>query len=156
MSQIMSRLAARLSHRPDSEHQQALVRLVMLAVVVAYLQGVVSGRPDSAEPLRISLLFLAVEFMVALGILAWILARPGVSAPRRVLGMVADYSLMGVGMVLLGAHRRGRQQLGHAHDTVERGAEFVAHVGQEAAFGFACGLRRFGRAHQRMQQRTQV
>ena len=98
----MSRLAARLSHRPDSEHQQALVRLVMLAVVVAYLQGVVSGRPDSAEPLRISLLFLAVEFMVALGILAWILARPGVSAPRRVLGMVADYSLMGVGMVLLG------------------------------------------------------
>jgi two-component system sensor histidine kinase RpfC len=102
MSSLPSRLVARLSNRPDSEHQQALVRLVMLAVVVAYLQGVVNGRPEAAEPLRLSLHFLAVEFAVAFAILAWILARPGVSPPRRVLGMVADYSLMGVGMALLG------------------------------------------------------
>lgn len=102
MSSLPSRLVARLSNRPDSEHQQALVRLVMLAVVVAYLQGVVNGRPEAAEPLRLSLHFLAVEFAVAFAILAWILARPGISPPRRVLGMVADYSLMGVGMALLG------------------------------------------------------
>src|SRR3546814_2256188 len=29
-------------------------------------------------------------------------ARPGVSYPRRVVGMAADYSLMGVGMYLIG------------------------------------------------------
>jgi two-component system, sensor histidine kinase RpfC len=52
--------------------------------------------------LRLSLIFLAVEFVVAFAILASIVARPGISAPRRVLGMIADYSLMGVGMVLLG------------------------------------------------------
>ncbi|HVR81615.1 MAG TPA: ATP-binding protein [Luteimonas sp.] len=102
MTAIFSRLAQRLSHRPDSEHQQALVRLVMLAVVVAYLEGIVRGRPETNETLRLSLLFLAVEFVVALAIVAWIFARPGVSYPRRVLGMVGDYSLMGVGMVLLG------------------------------------------------------
>ncbi|MEO6264419.1 MAG: histidine kinase dimerization/phospho-acceptor domain-containing protein, partial [Luteimonas sp.] len=102
MTSIFSKLFSRLSQRPDSEHQQARVRLVMLAVVVAYLQGVVSGRPEVAEPLRLSLLFLAVEFVVAFAIMAWIMVRPGVSYPRRVLGMVADYSLMGVGMVLLG------------------------------------------------------
>jgi two-component system sensor histidine kinase RpfC len=93
---------SRFSRRPDSEHQQALVRLIVLAVVVAYLEGMVRGRPEAMESLRLSLQFLAFEFMVALGIVAWLLARPGVSYTRRVLGMIADYSLMGVGMVLLG------------------------------------------------------
>ncbi|MFC7300174.1 ATP-binding protein [Cognatiluteimonas weifangensis] len=102
MTPVLSLLAARLSNRPDSEHQQALVRLVMLGVVLAYLAGVVEGRPGVAAPLRLSLLFLALEFVVAFSILGWILARPGISMPRRVLGMIADYSLMGVGMVLLG------------------------------------------------------
>jgi two-component system sensor histidine kinase RpfC len=102
MNALLNRVAHRLSNRPDSEHQQAIIRLVMLAVVVAYLEGIVTGRPGIAGPLRLSLMFLAVEFAVAFAILAWIVARPGVSASRRVLGMIADYSLMGVGMVLLG------------------------------------------------------
>ena len=102
MNALLARLAQRLSNRPDSEHQQAIIRLVMLAVIGAYLQGVVTGRPGIAEPLRLSMMFLAVEFLVAFAILGWIVARPGMSAARRVLGMIADYSLMGVGMVLLG------------------------------------------------------
>ena len=102
MNALLNRVAHRLSNRPDSEHQQAIIRLVMLAVVVAYLEGIVTGRPGIAGPLRLSLMFLAVEFAVAFAILAWIVARPGVSGSRRVLGMIADYSLMGVGMVLLG------------------------------------------------------
>ena len=91
-----------MSVRPDSEHGQASVRVAMLAVVLAYLLIVVAGRPEVAVPLRISLQFLAVEFVVAFGILGWIVYQPGMSLSRRVLGMVADYSLMGVGMVLLG------------------------------------------------------
>ena len=102
MNALLARLAQRLSNRPDSEHQQAIIRLVMLAVIGAYLQGVVTGRPGIAEPLRLSMMFLAVEFLVAFAILGWIVASPGMSAARRVLGMIADYSLMGVGMVLLG------------------------------------------------------
>jgi two-component system, sensor histidine kinase RpfC len=102
MNTLFARMVNRLSHRPDSEHQQAIIRLAMLALVVAYLEGVVTGRPGVEEPLRLSLIFLAVEFVVAFAILASIVARPGISAPRRVLGMIADYSLMGVGMVLLG------------------------------------------------------
>ena len=95
-------LRQRMSVRPDSEHGQASVRVAMLAVVLAYLLIVVAGRPEVAVPLRISLQFLAVEFVVAFGILGWIVYQPGMSLSRRVLGMVADYSLMGVGMVLLG------------------------------------------------------
>ena len=92
----------RLSDRPDSEHSQAIVRLIMLCVVLAYLQLVVAGRPDVAVALDLSQKFLILEFAVAFGIFGWLLARPGASYPRRVLGMVADYSLMGVGLFLLG------------------------------------------------------
>src|SRR5690606_14142634 len=62
---------------------------------------VVAGRPEVATELHLSLQFLAIEFFVCFLILGWLLARPGVSYPRRVLGMVADYSLMGVGLYLL-------------------------------------------------------
>ena len=102
MIALFAPFSRRLSQRPDSEHQQALVRLMVLAVVVAYLEGMVRGRPEVTDSLQLSLQFLAFEFVVALGIVAWLLARPGVSYVRRVLGMIADYSLMGVGMVLLG------------------------------------------------------
>ncbi len=95
-------LRQRFTQRPDTEHGQATVRLVMLCVVLAYLMVVVDGRPGVEAPLRMSQQFLAVEFLVAFAILGWLVARPGVSHPRRVLGMLADYSLMGVGLVLLG------------------------------------------------------
>lgn len=95
-------LRSRFANRPDSEHGQALTRVAMLVVVLAYLQFVVKGHPGVEEGLALSLKFLSLEFVVATGILAWIAARPGVSYARRVLGMVADYGLMGVGMYLIG------------------------------------------------------
>ena len=102
MNIVWSQLKQRLSHRPDSEHGQAFVRLLMLVVVLGYLLTVVAGRPGIARALELSLLFLVVEFAVSFLIIGWIMARPAMSYPRRVLGMIADYSLMGVGMHLLG------------------------------------------------------
>ncbi|MFC4727613.1 ATP-binding protein [Coralloluteibacterium thermophilus] len=95
-------LVARFRGRPDSEHEQALVRLVILGLVLTYLLVVVAGTPEVAEPLRISLGFLSVAFVVAVSILVSIALHPGVSYVRRVVGMISDYSLMGVGMVLIG------------------------------------------------------
>lgn len=102
MTAPLQALAARFANRPDSEHGQAFTRLAMLVVVLAYLQLVVKGHPGVERGLALSQLFLGLEFVVAIGILAWIAARPGISYPRRVLGMIADYSLMGVGMFLIG------------------------------------------------------
>ncbi|TDK23403.1 response regulator [Luteimonas aestuarii] len=99
---LVDAVRQRMGSRPDSEHGQATVRIVMLVVVVAYLYFVVSGRPGVETALTTSYRFLAVEFIVAGAILGWLFARPGISHPRRVLGMVADYSLMGTGMFLLG------------------------------------------------------
>src|SRR3546814_564363 len=96
MTSLLQTLKSRFDNRPDSEHGQALTRVAMLVVVLAYLQFVVKGHAGVERGLALSLSFLALEFVVAIGILGWIAARPGVSYPRRVVGMAADYSLMGV------------------------------------------------------------
>src|SRR5690606_33525986 len=88
--------------RPDSEHGQASVRVVMLAVVYLYLHFAFGADPALSGPLAASRIILAVDFVIAFGILAWIVVSPGISHPRRVLGMVIDNALMGTGMYLLG------------------------------------------------------
>ncbi|MCI4567038.1 ATP-binding protein [Lysobacter sp. CFH 32150] len=102
MSALLSRVKRQFAGRPDSEHQQALVRLVMLVVVLIYVLLVANLRPEVAEASQLSLRFLGLAFAVSLIIIGWITARPAASHPRRLLGMCVDYSLMGVGMYLLG------------------------------------------------------
>lgn len=92
------------ANRPDSEHGQAFIRIAVLAVVLAYLCGVgtMAGFHDPA--IRSVLLLVAVEFIVGAAILFAIARNPGVSRPRRVVGMLADYSMMGIAMHIMGAH----------------------------------------------------
>ena len=102
MTSFLQALAARFRNRTDSEHGQALTRVVVTAVILVYLLGVTSTSEVSNEPLRLVFLFFAIEFVVGLGILAGIALRPGVSHPRRVLGMFLDYGMMGAAMHVLG------------------------------------------------------
>ena len=102
MSALLSRVKSQFAGRPDSEHQQALVRLVMLVIVLIYVVLVAAVRPEVARASQLSLRFLGLAFTVSLFIIGWIAARPAASHPRRLLGMCVDYSLMGVGMYLLG------------------------------------------------------
>ena len=104
MSPVLARLRARYANRPDSEHGQAFVRMAILTIVLIYLCGVgtVSGFQD--PDLRTVLLYVAIESLVGFGILTAIAMRPGVSRTRRVIGMLADYTMMGAAMHLMGAH----------------------------------------------------
>ncbi|HSS06007.1 MAG TPA: ATP-binding protein [Rhodanobacteraceae bacterium] len=104
MSPALANLRARYANRPDSEHGQAFVRMAILTVVLIYLCGVgtVSGFHD--PDLRTVLLFVLIEFLIGTGILVGIARQPGVSRIRRVVGMVADYTMMGAAMHLMGAH----------------------------------------------------
>lgn len=104
MKALLQSLRARLTGRPDSEHAQAFIRVAMLVVVLAYLLATVRGRPEYGAALDTSLRFLLLEFLVALGIVCWLFARPGISYQRRMLGMLADYSLTCVGLHLLGPY----------------------------------------------------
>ena len=69
-------LMRRFSQRPDSEHGQALVRLVVLTVVLAYL--LVRG-PDGAHDTqyRDVLAMVATGFVVGVAIMLGIVMRPG-------------------------------------------------------------------------------
>lgn len=102
MLALLSRVKSQFAGRPDSEHQQALVRLVMLVVVLGYVLLIANLRPEVAGASQLSLRFLGLAFAVSLVIIGWIAARPAASHERRLLGMCVDYSLMGVGMFLLG------------------------------------------------------
>ncbi len=104
MSPLFARLRASYANRPDSEHGQAFVRLAILVVVLIYLCGVgtVAGFQD--PDLRTVLLYVLIESLVGTGILVAIARQPGVSRARRVVGMVADYTMMGAAMHLMGAH----------------------------------------------------
>jgi len=96
-------IRSRLSHRPDSEHEQALVRIAVLFVVLVYLLvDPVTGQGNAAREYRVVLGMVAVGFTVGSGLILSILARPGVSHARRVIGMVSDYGLMGAAMIVLG------------------------------------------------------
>lgn len=95
-------LLARFRNRPDSEHGQATVRLVILGLILLYLVAVVSNIDRANEALRQVLFFVALESIIGLGLLVAIALRPGVSHVRRIIGMLADYGLIGIAMYLMG------------------------------------------------------
>ena len=79
MNHSLSWLTARLAHRGDSEHGQAMIRIAVLSVVLVYLllhgSGVATADPDAtAYPYVLKLVF--VGFVVGVGLIGWIVASP--------------------------------------------------------------------------------
>lgn len=95
-------LRSRFEKRPDSEHQQAFVRLIIAALILSYLSmlAAVGGDIDVARfwTLRIMLgeTVLGVALVVAIAV------NPDVSPTRRVIGMVGDFFTLGALMSLNG------------------------------------------------------
>lgn len=94
-------LRTRLSGRPDTEHAQDLVRIVITALFITYL-GWRYLFLDSDDTLLQTWLILVGELTVAVGLLVAIVLRPGASAVRRWIGMLTDYTAMGWIMCIQG------------------------------------------------------
>ncbi|GMR00536.1 MAG: hypothetical protein BMS9Abin18_1394 [Zetaproteobacteria bacterium] len=93
MQKIVSFLLTRLRNRPDSEHEQAIIRvgIVGLFCLFFYIQ----------EPF--SVFFLALIYLLfAIILFIWILIFPGKSVPRRILGIIGDIGVTSAGMILPG------------------------------------------------------
>jgi two-component system sensor histidine kinase RpfC len=97
---LLERLRARVAARPDTEHEQAIVRLLVAAALGAYLlefTDLLSLGTVGEED---------VAFLVYVGaaatILAWVLASSTVSHLRRCLGAVADVSIITYAMWFFG------------------------------------------------------
>ncbi|MEO7013063.1 MAG: ATP-binding protein [Dokdonella sp.] len=99
MRAFLNRIQVRLGSRPDSEHGQALVRIVVLSVVLLYLLL----RPaQTSDGYVLVLQMVASGFVVGTLLIVWLLRQPGVSHLRRAIGMLFDYGLMAAAMIRLG------------------------------------------------------
>ncbi|HYN37924.1 MAG TPA: hypothetical protein VES39_01590, partial [Rhodospirillales bacterium] len=87
---LLDAVLDRLRDRSDSEHEQALIRILIVGLLFAFLAG--SGTLDSPDiAVRGTGWLAGAYFIVACGHFAMIVARPAPSVVRRVFGMVADF-----------------------------------------------------------------
>ena len=87
MKNLFSRIRARFTGRPDSEHEQAFVRLVVGAVLFVYLlpQALATGGGH-----RLFMLAMVCFMVLAAVLVGWIYAMPGSSSVRRVAASCLD------------------------------------------------------------------
>ena len=81
----------RLKARPDTEHEQAILRIVIVSLVLGYMGLTLSpsdAGPAHGEPLLVQ--GLAADLVLAVGLFLAICLWPGKNVPRRVAGMLAD------------------------------------------------------------------
>ena len=87
-------LRARLANRPDSEHEQALVRVVNCLLFGAYL----------FRELQAGALWhiYFIYFLAGVGLVGAILVNPGISPVRRMLGAAVDAAMVAFAMFFFG------------------------------------------------------
>ncbi len=86
-------LRERLARRPDSEHGQALIRIVITSIALLYLV-LLNAKHDLAANRHYMLLFVSCALLAAVGIFSLIVIYPQASPTRRVLTMIFDFSAM--------------------------------------------------------------
>jgi two-component system sensor histidine kinase RpfC len=87
-------LRARLAARPDTEHEQALIRLLNAVALGLYLL------PEILSHMAV----WAVYFAAGIGIVGWIFVSPAPSPTRRTLGAISDVSTLTWALVQFGEH----------------------------------------------------
>ena len=87
---LAAALLARFRNRPDTEHEQALVRVGVATVVFAYLCAYGYLTEGSISAVREAVIVFSLFLPFSLAVLAAIALRPGASPFRRLLTMVAD------------------------------------------------------------------
>lgn len=95
-------LCARLKGRSDSEHEQALVRVALVAAVIGYfslIEGVTALAVANREAVARVLSFYVV---MSVGYVGWIVVDPGVHRVRRFVAMFSDFAAISLAMSLAG------------------------------------------------------
>jgi len=99
---LMQRIRQRLAQRADSEHQQILVRIVITLAFFGYLLATGAHTPRTVETARILYSVVGFEFACSVLLMLALLEAPAPSNLRRWIGMLLDYSAVGVLMVYEG------------------------------------------------------
>ena len=99
---LVSWIKHRLANRPDSEHGQTAIRVIIFTGVILYMGVAALYGALPPDVYRWSATMSGVGAAVGLMLFIAILLEPGKSHVRRVIGMITDYGLMTVAMVLKG------------------------------------------------------
>ena len=94
----------KFSRRPDSEHEQALIRLVIVALLAVYLMlsVITDRRIENDEIATVATVLMSLLFSV--GVFTHIAMHPGKSPLRRAIGMVHDNGMTTYVMYSLGEY----------------------------------------------------
>ena len=101
MQNLVASLKKRISDRPDSEHGQNFVRIVITALFSLYM-GWRFWQQASGQAVPATWLILLGELLVSIGLAVALLRNPGVSHVRRWIGMGTDYAAIGLIMCIEG------------------------------------------------------
>ncbi len=95
-------LSQRFRGRVDTEHEQALIRLVIVLLVLVYLFGLGMSSGFDQGTLRDTTAVILAETLIGLGLVVAIAFDHGISHARRLIGMVSDYATLALLMALHG------------------------------------------------------
>ncbi|HRK96624.1 MAG TPA: ATP-binding protein, partial [Rhodospirillales bacterium] len=91
---ILSELRARLGARADSEHEQAAVRVVIVAILFLYVLIHAREETDGSGHALMLVALGGGYLAISLAIMAAIVVRPAPSRWRRILAMITDFSVL--------------------------------------------------------------
>ncbi len=84
----------RLKGRTDSEHEQAIVRIIIVAILAIYFLILAWMRGFSEDRLLFGAIWAGAYLTISVGYVAAIIISPAVSPLRRILAMVTDMSTL--------------------------------------------------------------
>jgi two-component system, sensor histidine kinase RpfC len=87
-------LRGRLANRPDSEHEQAIIRVVIVSLLALYFYILDDGKVPVGVDYRAGFLFACAYLATAILIVGLIVAWPGKSVARRIFAMVGDQTTL--------------------------------------------------------------
>ena len=87
-------LRGRLANRPDSEHEQAIIRVVIVSLLALYFYILDDGTARPGVDYHAGFLFACFYLATAILIVGMIVARPGKSVARRIFAMVGDQTTL--------------------------------------------------------------
>ena len=91
---LLNRIVHRLRSRPDSEHEQAIIRIVIVGLLVLYAfawEG--TQRADVVDMHKARIVATGYLIFSTL-LLCHIIAFPAATPPRRLVGMTGDFSVL--------------------------------------------------------------
>jgi two-component system sensor histidine kinase RpfC len=100
----IGRIRDTFAKRPDSEHEQAIIRLVIVMLLAVYIFRLVgqNRRIDPSEISIVAISFFCLLFSVS--VFTHIVLRPEISPLRRTIGMVHDNGMTAYMMYALGEY----------------------------------------------------